>query len=232
MLKNSNISNNLAEKSQNSKSWTQSSKIRSHLSSVMLQSSLLNKRSKPTRFQPKQDLVSSPQSITQSQLAQPVWIHPKSTSSTPWMSQQRSSRVKLKSPKTSESAPLERKLRPQKLLFLRSSTSSHSNTVWELSVAMTAESFSHKKSSTLTQLHSWLPSNQVSRIWPVSHWKPDIQLKPPFPSFWPTPSETSLPFHWNQGTFLDNFRYKIKELDSLVSASKPVAEKPAEKPAK
>ena len=228
---NSNTSSNTEEKSQNSTSWPQSSRTRSHSSSVMPQSSLLSKRSKPTKSQLKPESEPFLQLTTQSLLVQPVWIHLKLTSSTPWTSQPRSSRVKLKSPRTSESVQLERRSRLQKLLFWRSSTSSHSSMVWELLDAMTVAQFFHKKSSTLTQLHCWLPSNQELRTWLVCHWKPVTQSKLLFLWFWPTHSETSLLCHWSQGTNLNNCRYKIKELDSLVSASQPVAEKPAEKPA-
>lgn len=199
MLMNSNTSNNSAERSQNLKSWAQSSRIRSPLSSAMLQSSFLNKRLKLTRSQLKLESVLFHQLISLSHLAQLVWIHLKSTSSTLWTSQPRSSRVKFKSPRTSESVPSERRLRLQKPLFLRSSISSHSNMVWESSVVTTTEPFFPKKSSTLTQLHCWSHSKRVSRTWLVFHWKPVIQLKPPFHSFCPTHSETSLLCQSNQG---------------------------------
>lgn len=198
-MKNSSILNNSELKSQNSKSSTQSLRIRSLLSSVMPQSSFLNKRLKPTRSQLKPESVPFHQSISPSPPAQPVWIHPKSTSSTPWTSQPRSLRVKFKSPKTSRSALSERKLKLPKLPFWRSSILSHSNMVWELSDVTTTAPFFPKKSSTLTQLHCWQLSKPESRTWLVFHWKPVIQSKPLFPSFWPTLSETSLLFHWNQG---------------------------------
>jgi len=206
-VKNSDILNNSVVKSQNLKSWAQSLRTKSLLSSVMPQSSLLNKRLKPTRSQLKPESVPSHQSTMLSQPAQLVWIHLKLTSSTLWTSQPRSSRVKFKSPRTSRSVLSERKLKLQKLPFWRSLTSNHSNMVWELSVVMTTESFFHKKSSTLTQLHCWLPSKAELRTWLVFHWKPVIQLKPPFHSSWPTHSRTSLLFHLNQVTKLRNWNY-------------------------
>lgn len=213
--KNSDILNNSVEKSQNLKFWPQSLRIKLLLSSVTLQSSPLNKRSKPTRSQLKPESVPSPQLTMLSQLVQLVWIHLKSTSSTLWISQPRSSRVKFKSPKTSRSVPLERKLKLQKLPFWKSSTSSHSNMVWELSDVMTMEPFFHKKSSTLIQLHCWLPSKAELRTWLVFHWKPVIQLKPPFHLSWPTHSRTLLLFHLNQDTRLRNSNYWHHQLQSL-----------------
>lgn len=135
----------------------------------MLQSSLLNKKSKPTRSQLKPESELFLQLIMQFQLVQLVWIHLKSTSSMLWTSQPRSSRVKFKSLRISRSVLLERKWKHQKQLFWKSSISNHSNMVWESSDVMTMEPFFHKKLSTLTQLHYWLPSKAESRTWLVFH---------------------------------------------------------------
>ena len=103
-MKNSNTSKpNTEEKSLNWKSWNHFSRKKSLWSSLTPQCSPSNNKSSQTRSQLRQELEPSPQLTLLSQLVQLVWIHLKSTSSTPWTSQPRSSRVKLKSPRTSES---------------------------------------------------------------------------------------------------------------------------------
>lgn len=124
------LNKNTVEKSPNSKLWSHYSKIKLLLSSVMPQFSLWKPKLKLTKSQLKLESVSSPQSIFPSQLDPLVWIHPKSTSSTLWTSQPRSSKVKSKSPKILECVPLVRRSKPQKPLFWKNSTWDHSNMVW------------------------------------------------------------------------------------------------------
>lgn len=163
MRNNSSISNNMEEKFLNSKLYSQSSRIKSPLSSVMPQYSLLNKKSKPTKSQLKLESEPFHQLISLSQQDQLVWIHLRLTSSTLWTFQLKSLRVKFKSPKTSRSAQLERKLKHLKPLFLKNLTWSPSNMVWKLPDAMTVDQFFLNKLSTLIQHHCWLISKQELR---------------------------------------------------------------------
>ena len=111
------LNNSMVEKSPNSKSLSHSSSKKSPSSSLRHQSMTSRDKLKPTKFPLKPELVPSHQLISPF-LQDPLdSTHPKSTSSTLSTSQPRSSRDKLKSPKNSRCAQLERKSRPQKLLF-------------------------------------------------------------------------------------------------------------------
>ena len=213
---------NTEEKSLNWKSWNPFSKKKLPSSSLMPPSLPSNNRSSPIKCPLKPESEPSHQLTSLSQPVPLVWIHLKSTSSTPWTSQPRSSKVKLKSPRTSESAQLERKSRLQKLLFWKSWIFGHSSTEWRSSTFMTTEQSSQKMSSTSIPLPCWHNSSQVSRTWLDCHCKPDTQLKLQFHWFLEVPSRTSLLCRLSLGTCFDNCSYKIKELENLATSSQPV----------
>ncbi len=174
-----------------------------------------NSKLKLTRFPLKLELVLFHQSILQFPLALLVWIPHKSIFSTLLTFQQRLWRVRLKSPKISESVQWERRSKHQKLHFWKSSTSGHSNMEWRLLQFMTMEPSSHKKSLALIQLHFWHLSNQVSRTWSVYHLKLDTQLRLQFHWSLETLSKTLLLYHSSPGKIFNNFRFKIPELSLL-----------------
>lgn len=229
-MKSSNtLKPNTEEKSPDSAFCSHSSRIKSLWSSLMPLFLNLKNKLKPTRSQPKPELVPFHQLTLPSPLAQPVWIHLKSTSSTPSTSQQRSSRVKSKSPRISKCAQLERRSRHQKLLFWRSSTWNHSNMVWRSLKFMTMEPLFLSQFTQLTQLLYWLHSNRVSRTWLDCHLKLDTQLKPQFHWSLETLSRTSLLYQLSQGTILIyGFRFKIAELSLISSGSSQPVQQAAE----
>lgn len=155
---------------------------------------------KPTKFQLKQELELSHPSILLAQLDPLVLTHPKSTSSMPSTSPPKLSRVKLKSPRNSEFAPKERKLKLQKQPFLRNSTWNHLSTVWKLPMSTIKDTSSPKKSLTLTPAHLSQDSNKVSKTSLHCPLELDILLRPPSPSSLVTHLKISLPFPLKLGT--------------------------------
>ena len=103
------------ERSLNSRSSSPSSRRKLHSSSPRPPSTTSRDKSKPTKFPLKPELEPSHLSILPSPLDPLDLTHPKSTFSTPSTSPPRLSKVKLKSPKNSECAPLERRSRLPKL---------------------------------------------------------------------------------------------------------------------
>jgi hypothetical protein len=110
---------------QNSELSSLSSKTRLLSSSPMHLSTNLSLNFKPTKYQLKQEWVQLLLLISQSLLVLQVLIHLKLTSSTPLTSPPKSTKVKSKSPKTSKSVLKARRSKHQKLLYWRSSISSH-----------------------------------------------------------------------------------------------------------
>ena len=161
---NSDTCNNNSEESfPNFKFLPHYSNKKLPLFSLMLQSMNLEEKLKQTRSPLKQELVLLLLLISQSPLDLLDLIPHKSTSSTLWTSQPRLSRVKFKSLRISRYVPRTKKLKLQKLLFLRSSTLNHSNMVWKSKLFMTKDTFFLKLSSTLTLALSLTNSKLESR---------------------------------------------------------------------
>ena len=227
-MSSSTLNKASVEKSLNSELLFLFSRTRLHSSSLMLQSMNSKQNSKLTKSQLKPGLVLLLQLTSLSQLDQLVWIPLKLTSSTPWTSRPRLTRVKSKLPRISRSAPRERKSKLLKLLSSRSSILNHSSMVSNSELSMTMVQFSQRKSSTSTQ-HLFLTKfKMVSETSPVFPWLLDIQLKLPFHSSLPTVSETLPLSQSNQGTIFHLFRFKIPELDALAASSAPVKEEKKE----
>ena len=233
---NSDICNNNSEENfPNFKSLPHYSNKKLPLFSLMLQSTNSEEKLRPTRSQLKQELVSLPLSISQSPLDLLGSIPHKSTSSTLWTSLPRSSRVKSKSPKTSRSAPRTKKSKLQRLPFLRSSTSNHSNMVWKSKPSMTKDTFFLKPSLTLTLTLS----SPNSKLEPETSLDFHFQLVFPllllFLSSSVTLSKTLLRYQLSLGIFFDNLDIKLKKLrlplvPQLLLKKKPRNKSPRNKP--